>query len=217
MTLHDREATPISSQTVVCNIFYVSVWSASRSTSTMDLHNQFLWKLKSHQITEWSCPLISYLQWIQLLLRFEPIFPLSLNKQQALRCLSGKAQQAREAMHIPSLKIINKSLAFQNSRSRSNNWQWQWWFLLGNHNHQENPHVHQQHIVWAQLTVSFQPVLTWFLLMVRFLGRSFASFRFTTKVKIRLSCGVPLSVMLTFIENDFWDSKFNLQKPPPYR
>ena len=25
----------------------------------------------------------------------------------------------------------------------------QWWFLLGNHNHQANPHVHQQHIVWA--------------------------------------------------------------------
>ena len=25
----------------------------------------------------------------------------------------------------------------------------QWWFLLGNHNHQANPHVHQQHIVLA--------------------------------------------------------------------
>ena len=23
----------------------------------------------------------------------------------------------------------------------------QWWFLQGNHNHQANPHVHQQHIV----------------------------------------------------------------------
>ena len=23
----------------------------------------------------------------------------------------------------------------------------QWWFLLGNHNHQANPHVHQQHVV----------------------------------------------------------------------
>ena len=25
----------------------------------------------------------------------------------------------------------------------------QWWFLLGNHNHQANPHVHQQHIAWT--------------------------------------------------------------------
>ena len=25
----------------------------------------------------------------------------------------------------------------------------QWWFLLGNHNHQANPHVRQQHIVLA--------------------------------------------------------------------
>ena len=25
----------------------------------------------------------------------------------------------------------------------------QWWFLLGNHNHQANPHVHQQYNVWA--------------------------------------------------------------------
>ena len=25
----------------------------------------------------------------------------------------------------------------------------QGWFLLGNHNHQANPHIHQQHIVWA--------------------------------------------------------------------
>ena len=25
----------------------------------------------------------------------------------------------------------------------------QWWFLLGNHNHQANPHIHQQHIDWA--------------------------------------------------------------------
>ena len=26
----------------------------------------------------------------------------------------------------------------------------QWWFLLGNHNHQANPHVHQQHVVLAK-------------------------------------------------------------------
>ena len=25
----------------------------------------------------------------------------------------------------------------------------QWWFLLENHNHQANPHIHQQHIDWA--------------------------------------------------------------------
>ena len=34
----------------------------------------------------------------------------------------------------------------------------QWWFLLGNHNHQANPHVHQQHIV---LATTFRSGLPW--------------------------------------------------------
>ena len=43
----------------------------------------------------------------------------------------------------------------------------QWWFLLGNYNHQANPHIHQQHIVWATCSNNVLLVNVWICLMKR--------------------------------------------------
>ena len=46
-------------------------------------------------------------------------------------------------------KITKTQLEFWTDGRLVNISEFQRWFLLGNHNHQANPHVHQQHIVWA--------------------------------------------------------------------
>ena len=61
-------------------------------------------------------------------------------------------------MEIERKRVRELTLRFAFALSRSEQpVVFQWWFLLGNHNHQANPHVHQQHVVLATTFLSGLP------------------------------------------------------------